>query len=128
MATYVEMLDAIEHLDLVDHVAPVQLAIRLLIPNGSRLLELPEIRARIGGFDPRQLAHTWTHADPAVDALQREVMALVGSRLAMPRATVFDAVRGLVRERSCMVSPSFPPQSPRVDRAAVPYLDEPWYC
>jgi radical SAM superfamily enzyme YgiQ (UPF0313 family) len=128
MATYVEMLDAIEHLDLVDHVAPVQLAIRLLIPNGSRLLELPEIRARIGGFDPRQLAHTWTHADPAVDALQREVMALVGSRLAMPRATVFEAVRGHLRERTGMASPSFPPQSPRVDRAAVPYLDEPWYC
>jgi radical SAM superfamily enzyme YgiQ (UPF0313 family) len=128
MATYVEMLDAIEHLDLVDHVAPVQLAIRLLIPNGSRLLELPEIRARIGGFDPRQLAHTWTHAEPAVDALQRQVMALVGSRLAMPRATVFDAVRGLLCERTGMASASFPPQSPRVDRAAVPYLDEPWYC
>ena len=128
LATYVEMLDAIEHLDLVDHVAPVQLAIRLLIPNGSRLLELPEIRARIGGFDPRQLAHTWTHADPAVDALQREVMALVGTRLAMPRATVFEAVRGHLRERTGMASPSFPPQPPRVDRAAVPYLDEPWYC
>jgi hypothetical protein len=128
MATYVDMLDAIEQLDLVDHVAPVQLAIRLLIPNGSRLLELPEIRARIGGFDPRQLAHTWTHADPVVDALQREVMALVGTRPAMPRATVFDAVRGLLRERTGMASAPFPPQSPRVDRAAVPYLDEPWYC
>jgi hypothetical protein len=128
MATYMEMLDAIERLDLVDHVAPVQLAIRLLIPNGSRLLELPEVRARIGAFDPRQLAHTWTHADPAVDALQREVLALVGSRLATPRRTVFDAVRGLLRERTGIASAPFPPQSPRVDRAAVPYLDEPWYC
>jgi radical SAM superfamily enzyme YgiQ (UPF0313 family) len=128
MATYMEMLDAIERQDLVDHVAPVQLAIRLLIPNGSRLLELPEIRARIGGFDPRQLAHTWTHADPAVDALQREVMALVGSRVATPRRTVFDAVHGLLLARTGMASAPFPPQSPRVDRAAVPYLDEPWYC
>lgn len=128
IATYMEMLDAIERLDLVDHVAPVQLAIRLLIPNGSRLLELPDIRARIGGFDPRQLAHTWTHADPAVDALQREVLALVGSRLATPRRTVFDAVRGLLRERTGIASAPFPPQSPRVDRAAVPYLNEPWYC
>jgi radical SAM superfamily enzyme YgiQ (UPF0313 family) len=128
MATYMEMLDAIERQDLVDHVAPVQLAIRLLIPNGSRLLELPEIRARIGGFDPRQLAHTWTHADPAVDALQREVMALVGSRVATPRRTVFDAAHGLLLARTGMASAPFPPQSPRVDRAAVPYLDEPWYC
>ncbi|HZA34220.1 MAG TPA: CUAEP/CCAEP-tail radical SAM protein, partial [Vicinamibacterales bacterium] len=117
LATYVEMLDAIEHLDLVDHVAPVQLAIRLLIPNGSRLLELPEIRARIGGFDPRQLAHTWTHADSAVDALQREVMGLVGSQVAAPRRWVFDAVRGLVQERVGAGGPRFPTQSPRVDRA-----------
>ena len=128
IATYVEMLDAIERLDLVDHVAPVQLGIRLLIPNGSRLLELAEIRARIGAFDARQLAHTWTHVDPEVDALQREVMALVGGRLAAPRATVFGAVRALLDERTGLARVPFPPQPPRVDRAAVPYLDEPWYC
>ena len=128
IATYVEMLDAIERLDLVDHVAPVQLGIRLLIPNGSRLLELAEIRARIGAFDARQLAHTWTHVDPEVDALQREVMALVGRRLAAPRATVFGAIRALLDERTGLSRVPFPPQPPRVDRAAVPYLDEPWYC
>ena len=128
IATYVEMLDAVDRLDLVDHVAPVQLAIRLLIPNGSRLLELPEIRARIGGFDPRQLAYRWTHEIPQVDALQREVMRLVGSQVAAPRRSVFDAVRGLVQERVGAGGPRFPTQSPRVDRAAVPYLDEPWYC
>jgi hypothetical protein len=124
----VEMLDAIEGLDLVDHVAPVQLAIRLLIPNGSRLLELPEVRARIGGFDPGQLAYTWTHEDPQVDALQRAVMLLVGSQAGASRAAAFDAVRGLVHQCAGMGSASFPPQPPRVDRAAIPYLDEPWYC
>jgi radical SAM superfamily enzyme YgiQ (UPF0313 family) len=128
IATYVEMLDAIERLDLVDHVAPVQLGIRLLIPNGSRLLELAEIRARIGAFDARQLAYTWTHVDPEVDALQREVMALVGGRLTAPRATVFGAVRALLDERTGLSRVPLPPQPPRVDRAAVPYLDEPWYC
>jgi radical SAM superfamily enzyme YgiQ (UPF0313 family) len=128
MHTYLEMLDAIERLDLVDHVAPVQLAIRLLIPNGSRLLDLADIRERIGGFDARQLAYTWTHEDPQIDALQRDVMTLVDSRLTAPRATVFAAVRGLVRERTGVKNAPIPPQSPRVARAAVPYLDEPWYC
>ena len=44
---YVDLLETIAELDLVDHVAPIQLAIRLLIPAGSRLLELDEVvRAR----------------------------------------------------------------------------------
>ncbi len=38
-----------------DQVAPVQLAIRLLLPEGSLLLELPEVRAMIEPFDPRGL-------------------------------------------------------------------------
>ena len=42
---YCDLLDTIDRLDLVDHVAPIQLAIRLLIPEGSRLLELEEMRA-----------------------------------------------------------------------------------
>ena len=52
IATYLEMLDALEELELVEHVSPVQLAIRLLIPNGSRLLELDDIRSRSARFDP----------------------------------------------------------------------------
>ena len=64
--TYLEMLDAIERLDLVEHVAPVQLAIRLLIPDGSRLLELEDIRTpdrrlRSRGSSPTR-GHTPTRA------------------------------------------------------------------
>ena len=59
---YAELLDEIERLDLVDHVAPIQLAIRLLITAGSPLLELPEIREIAGPFNPRSLTHPWVHA------------------------------------------------------------------
>ena len=41
---YCDLLDTIAALDLVDHVAPIQLAIRLLVPAGSRLLERDEMR------------------------------------------------------------------------------------
>ena len=47
---YCELLDTIETLDLEMHVAPIQLAIRLLITEGSRLLELddvPNARSRV---------------------------------------------------------------------------------
>ena len=82
---YCDLLDTIAELDLVDHVAPIQLAIRLLVPEGSRLLELPELRAHLGAFDPATLAYPWTHADPRVDALHRDVTALVGTRLTSDR-------------------------------------------
>jgi len=126
LASYLAMLDAVERLDLVQHVAPIQLAIRLLIPNGSRLLELEDIVSMVGAFDPRQLAYTWTHPDPEVDALQRDIMALVSRGVTASRDDIFAAVEALVRDR--MGIPGLPPQRPRVARAAVPYLNEPWYC
>ena len=48
-------------LDLVEQVAPIQLAIRLLIPAGSRLLELAEVREMVGPFDPTALVYPWQH-------------------------------------------------------------------
>ena len=65
-------------LDLVEHVAPIQLAIRLLIPEGSRLLELDDVRALAREFDPRTLTYPWAHPDPAVDALQSELTQMIG--------------------------------------------------
>ena len=72
LAGYVDLLATIADLDLVEHVSPVQLAIRLLVPAGSRLLELPEARAAIGEFDEAALSHRWVHPDPSVDQLQHE--------------------------------------------------------
>ena len=40
---------------LIENVAPIQLGIRLLIPEGSRLLELDEVRRNVGPFDPESL-------------------------------------------------------------------------
>jgi radical SAM superfamily enzyme YgiQ (UPF0313 family) len=119
-----ELLDTIAQLDLVDHVAPIQLAIRLLVPQGSRLLELPELREHIGAYDPATLSYPWTHPDPRVDALQREVMALVGTRLAADRREVFNEIRAVACERG-----GHPRPRPIVGGAVVvPYLNEPWYC
>src|ERR1019366_4649431 len=69
---YAGLLASIADLDLVEHVSPVQLSIRLLVPAGSRLLELPEARAAIGEFDEGALSYRWVHPDPRVDKLQRE--------------------------------------------------------
>ncbi|MCC6945345.1 MAG: radical SAM protein, partial [Thermomicrobiales bacterium] len=42
---YVELLETLADLDLIENVSPIQYGIRLLIPSGSRLLELPETQA-----------------------------------------------------------------------------------
>jgi hypothetical protein len=126
LTSYCELLDTIDALDLVDHVAPVQLAIRLLVPQGSRLLALDEMRPHLGGFDAKTLTHRWTHPNPRVDDLQRDVMALVGTRLTVDRRRLFDDVRSLAHERG---GPARAPDTrPARARATVPYLNEPWYC
>ena len=127
LSSYCDLLDTIARLDLVDHVAPIQLAIRLLVPEGSRLLTLDEMRPHLGPFDPATLAYRWSHPDPDVDALQREVMALVGRRLNADRRTVFDQVSALAHRRAGIERPVADPRPAR-NRATVPYLNEPWYC
>src|SRR6266446_10077144 len=72
-----ELLETLIDLDLVENVAPIQLAIRLLIPAGSRLRELPEMRAKLGEFDSSALSYQWRHDDPAVDRLCAEIQSLI---------------------------------------------------
>ena len=122
---YAELLQVLADLDLVEHVAPIQLAIRLLIPEGSRLLDLDEVRQLVGAFDPNTLTYRWTHADPRVDELQHEVASVVGRRLVSDRSTVFDEISQLVHERT-----GLPRAVARAaaERPGVPYRDEPWYC
>jgi hypothetical protein len=122
---YCELLHTIDRLELVAAVAPIQYAIRLLIPQGSRMLELEDVRSRITHFDPRSLTHVWRHADPRVDALQRDLETIAGSNLNAPRAEMFERVWNLAHEAAGLVPPA---PKPLAARAAVPYLNEPWYC
>jgi radical SAM superfamily enzyme YgiQ (UPF0313 family) len=127
LESYCDLLDTIARLDLVDHVAPIQLAIRLLVPEGSRLLTLDDMRAHIGPFDPATLTYRWAHPDPCVDALQRDVTALVGLRLTTDRRALFDEIAALAHSRAGVPAPAFDTRPARA-RATVPYLNEPWYC
>jgi radical SAM superfamily enzyme YgiQ (UPF0313 family) len=126
--SYVDLLDEIERLGLIEHVPPIQLAIRLLVTQGSPLLELPEIRAVAGPFNPRTLTHPWRHPDPDVDRLQHEIETLVGRNVTAARGQVFEAVRGLADPLKAEGRTPNAERAPLVARAAIPYLTEPWYC
>ena len=126
---YCELLEVLREQEIAENVAPIQLAIRLLIPAGSRLLELAEIRRGVGDFDEAALVYPWRHADPRVDRLCEQIQGIVhsGEQMKRGRAQIFEriedaafAVAGGGMTRSALPA--------LVSRVAVPYLNEPWYC
>jgi radical SAM superfamily enzyme YgiQ (UPF0313 family) len=113
---------------LVDHVSPIQLAIRLLIPAGSRLLELTELQGLISEFDEEALSYRWSHPDLRMDALQTKLLRFVNhaERQGLTRPEIFAGIWDLALEGTPMRHLHDVPD--RVSRAKIPYLTEPWYC
>ncbi len=128
LEAYQDLLETIARLGLVEAVAPVQLAIRLLIPAGSRLLELDEMRGMVGPFDEERLCYPWRHPDPRVDALQRDVEDIVQDTIevGMSRAAIF--VRIWERLQAAFDGRARPPPDIAPGPGAIPQLSEPWYC
>ena len=135
-AGYLDLLQVIAELDLVEQVAPIQYAIRLLIPAGSRLLELPTTQALVGAFDEAALAYPWAHPDPRVDQLQKAILRLVqqGEAKGETRSAIFAQVWALAQatcssadeQRPHLSLPALAVADGR--RGFVPRLSEPWYC
>jgi outer membrane murein-binding lipoprotein Lpp len=140
------LLAVIAEQELIENIAPIQLGIRLLIPAGSRLLELAEMRRYAGAFDPGSLFHPWKHDDARVDALAEGVqqLAATGDKLAWTRSETFarvwqaaghaeaQAAEGRADQAAMGGSASvFTPlgQQPMfAARPAIPHFTEPWYC
>lgn len=124
IAGYKSLLQTLLDLELVGSVPPVQLALRLLIPTGSRLLELEEVRGITSGFDPASLVHRWRHPDPRVDELATAAMRIVneGTKARAPRSTVFAELWSYVHGRP------LPENFDLLPRTVIPYMEEPWFC
>jgi radical SAM superfamily enzyme YgiQ (UPF0313 family) len=120
LGSYRAFLSALKELELIENVSPIQLALRLLIPAGSRMLELPDVRELVTGFDGPALLHRWTHPDAAVDRLAVAALKIAGRK--GTRRELFGRIWELAQG-----SPIYEPLD-LVPRAAIPYMDEPWYC
>jgi hypothetical protein len=121
--SYRELLRLLAELDLVHQVAPVQLALRLLIPAGSRLLELEDIRSAIDEFQPDALTHRWRHSDPGLDSLSERLLQLVDAeqKRGASRPECFAAIWAEANGGA-------PPPALSPGRGRAPHLSEPWYC
>jgi hypothetical protein len=111
---YIALLERLLELDLVESVPPIQLAIRLLIPQGSLLLELPGFQTRIGEFNPKL-------------RLQIAVQELVAQAEAQNsgRGEIFARIWGLAHAALGVDTPVLADTGVG---ASIPRLSEPWYC
>ncbi|HUL15358.1 MAG TPA: CUAEP/CCAEP-tail radical SAM protein [Terriglobales bacterium] len=126
---YLELLETLRECELEESVAPIQLGIRLLIPAGSRLLELGEIQKICGPFEEGALVHPWRHEDGRIDTLAAEVQEIVaaGERRKETRREIFARIRQAAR-KNAEEREELDSRALLADRATVPYLNEPWYC
>ncbi|MCA9901621.1 MAG: radical SAM protein [Anaerolineales bacterium] len=132
VAGYLDLLTLLAELELVEAVNPIQYAIRLLIPEGSRLLALDDVRELVRPFDPAALVYPWTHPDQAVDTLYETVFKLVkaSQNAGESRQTLFNR---LWQTALALLPPDeqiiWAARQPVLTQTAqaVPSLSEDWY-
>src|SRR4029453_6403065 len=118
--SYRDFLRQLVELGLSEEVAPIQLAIRLLLPQGSVLLEWAEGRAVVGSFDESALTYPWRNPlDPLCSAIQDLIRR--EERRKASRWVFFRQIWSLAEGGEF-------PDIPLAARATIPYLTEPWYC
>ena len=123
---YRRLLREIVDLQLVNSVPPVQLSIRLLLPQGSHLLNADDVDAWLGEFKPKMLGYTWTHPDPRVDELQKAIQnwAMTVENQNLERQKAFKGIWSIAHQD---VKTSMPELIQYPGRK-VPQMSEPWYC
>ena len=116
-----DMVGFLNEHDLTGNVDPVQLTIRLLIPKGSLLLEVPELVPYLDGYDEERLGWQWHSADPEVDALWARLAALHedGLTAALSPDELYTRLAGEIM--------GLPDYSVAVAEGR-PRLTEPWFC
>ncbi len=141
---YLEVLDFVAERDLVEHVDPVQYAIRLLVPPGSALLDEPDTQRWLGPLDEAAFTYRWDHPDPRMDELYRRVSQRVeaAQRSHEAPAQTFAAVLALALEatgRRAPIAVGAPlpatlrygeglGERPVHPRRPLPHLTESWFC
>lgn len=123
---YIALLTRLVELRLVESVPPVQLTIRLLVPEGSYLLRLGGFRQLLDEFDGKLLGYRWQHADRRVDDLQLTLQDFVAKAESeeRPRREIFEQVWRMTHASADISVPRLPQDL----GYPIPSLSEPWYC
>lgn len=130
LESYLELLSFFEEHHLVEHVDPVHLSIRLLIPPGSALLETQEEQPWLGELDAAAYTYRWRHPDPRMDQLHLEVAELVTRTQETqqdPLATFFQ-VKALALQACGQEADAASAFEQYGQRKILPHLTESWFC
>jgi len=102
----------------------------LLIPAGSKILDLPDIDTVLTGFDENALTYRWQHQDARLDQLNEAALQLVQSSEAegASRRDIFLRLWQAAHKAAGLFAPPLPPPIGSAPRGPIPYLNEPWYC
>ncbi len=114
--------------DLIGNVDPVQMTIRLLVPEGSLLLDESGLKEFFGPFDHELLTYPWSSIDPTVDQLHSSLVALLEKATVdeVPPVDIFTAMWKLIHELAGVEQA--PPDVASGSVVGRPRLTEPWFC
>ncbi|HSH04009.1 MAG TPA: CUAEP/CCAEP-tail radical SAM protein [Anaerolineae bacterium] len=130
---YHNFLTTIADLDLIPHVTPIQYAIRLLIPAGSKLLERQDIQDLVDPFDPQALVYPWAHPNPAMDTLYEHIFHLVKRAEKEPTTrsqffqSVWTATQKILDHQTAHYHQHLGHDTQNHTVTPVPQLSESWY-
>ncbi len=124
---YIDLLTRVRDLGLINSVSPIQLVIRLLVPEGSYLLRIPGFRDRLQAFTDAILGYPWANPDPQVDVLQARLQSWV-ERAEGEGLDRLSAFAGLWRLAHEAAGRKAPPLAGDCAGPHIPRLSEPWYC
>jgi len=130
LESYSALLDFFEQRHVIEHLDPVHLSIRLLIPPGSALLDTPDSHTWLGELDTTAYTYQWQHPDPRMDELQGSIAALVEqaqSNDADPLETFFcvKALTYAMQGRDFSICDAIQRYGAR---KILPHLTESWFC
>ncbi len=131
VADVAHLIEWVAEHDLVANTDPVQLSIRLLIPQGSLVLKDPAVGDWLGPYDDARLGYEWKSIDPDADRLQAKISAIVESSPDpdQDEPSQFHRIAAVVGEALGQpLDASVTAAADRAQHREVPRLTEAWFC
>ena len=125
---YAELLQFVAEHDLIEHIDPVHLSIRLLVPPGSAILAEDPDGTVFGPLDAPSFQHRWDHPDSMMDELQRSIAVVVevDASRNIPARQTFATIWRTAHDATDLLSAD--PPRPIEARPRPPRLTEDWFC
>ncbi|MFQ5601937.1 MAG: CUAEP/CCAEP-tail radical SAM (seleno)protein [bacterium] len=124
-----DIFNLVEEFHLYDQIDPIQYSIRLLIPPGSSILNLGDIKPFVLGLDKEKWLYAWRHPHSDMDELQIAIAEMVEKAAGRHQDlidTYFEIRNGVfeLAGRKRQIRPTHLAQQ----RMFTPRLTEDWFC